>query len=228
MIEVNARLSRSSALASKATGYPLAWVAAKLALGYTLPELPNNVTRTTSACFEPALDYVVVKFPRWDLDKFKRVDPTLGSAMKSVGEVMAIGRGFEEALQKAVRMLGFGLESVGPADPELDERTSCSTEAGSAPHAAAPVPAGAGALAWRSATEINAVTHIDRWFIERVATVLAMERAITAVWRRAPLPRRCCARPRPWASPTSGIGTLTGRTEARMRAYRARAWASCR
>src|SRR5262249_32781289 len=87
VIEVNARLSRSSALASKATGYPLAWVAAKLALGWVLPELPNSVTKTTSACFEPALDYVVVKFPRWDMEKFRRVDPTLGSAMKGVGEV---------------------------------------------------------------------------------------------------------------------------------------------
>jgi carbamoyl-phosphate synthase large subunit/carbamoyl-phosphate synthase small subunit len=105
VIEVNPRLSRSSALASKATGYPLAAVAAKLALGHQLPSIPNSITKTTSACFEPSLDYLVVKIPRWDLNKFPGVDPHLGSAMKSVGEVMAIGRNFEEALQKALRMV---------------------------------------------------------------------------------------------------------------------------
>jgi carbamoyl-phosphate synthase large subunit len=109
IIEVNARLSRSSALASKATGYPLAFIAAKLSLGYGLPEIPNVITGETSACFEPALDYVVVKFPRWDLQKFRRVSVRLGSEMKSVGEVMAIGRSFEEALQKAIRMLDVGM-----------------------------------------------------------------------------------------------------------------------
>jgi carbamoyl-phosphate synthase large subunit len=100
VIEVNARLSRSSALASKATGYPLAFVAAKLALGYGLHELKNSVTQTTTACFEPALDYIVCKIPRWDLNKFQGVSHQLGSSMKSVGEVMAIGRTFEEVIQK--------------------------------------------------------------------------------------------------------------------------------
>ena len=109
VIEVNARLSRSSALASKATGYPLAFVAAKLGLGYGLFELKNAVTKTTSAFFEPALDYVVVKIPRWDLTKFHGVKRELGSSMKSVGEVMAIGRTFEEALQKGLRMIGQGM-----------------------------------------------------------------------------------------------------------------------
>ena len=109
VIEVNARLSRSSALASKATGYPLAFVAAKLGMGYGLFELKNSVTRTTSAFFEPALDYVVCKIPRWDLSKFRGVDKELGSSMKSVGEVMAIGRNFEEALQKGLRMIGQGM-----------------------------------------------------------------------------------------------------------------------
>ena len=109
VIEVNARLSRSSALASKATGYPLAFVAAKLGLGYGLFELKNSVTRTTSAFFEPALDYVVCKIPRWDLGKFRGVDRELGSSMKSVGEVMAIGRTFEEAIQKGLRMIGQGM-----------------------------------------------------------------------------------------------------------------------
>jgi carbamoyl-phosphate synthase large subunit len=108
VIEVNARLSRSSALASKATGYPIAYIAAKLCIGYTLSELQNKVTRITTACFEPALDYLVVKYPRWDLQKFRKVDRHIGPQMKSVGEVMGIGRCFEEALQKAVRMLDIG------------------------------------------------------------------------------------------------------------------------
>ena len=115
IIEVNARLSRSSALASKATGYPLAYVAAKLALGHDLVSLRNSVTKTTTACFEPALDYCVVKVPRWDLKKFgSRVDTRIGSAMKSVGEVMSIGRTFEEAIQKAVRMVNPNLAGFGP------------------------------------------------------------------------------------------------------------------
>ncbi|RLI00745.1 carbamoyl phosphate synthase large subunit, partial [Candidatus Bathyarchaeota archaeon] len=117
-IEINARMSRSSALASKATGYPLAYIAAKLAIGYLLPELINKVTGITTACFEPALDYLVVKIPRWDLRKFRNVDPHLGPQMKSVGEVMAIGRTFEEALQKAVRMLDVGKIGVVGNDDE--------------------------------------------------------------------------------------------------------------
>ncbi|RLI35299.1 carbamoyl-phosphate synthase large subunit [Candidatus Bathyarchaeota archaeon] len=125
-IEVNARMSRSSALASKATGYPLAYIATKLAIGYLLPELINKVTGITTACFEPALDYVVVKIPRWDLRKFRNVDPHLGPQMKSVGEVMAIGRNFEEALQKAVRMLDIGkiglVANEGDDEPEPVEK----------------------------------------------------------------------------------------------------------
>ncbi len=112
VIEVNARLSRSSALASKATGYPLAFMAAKLALGYGLTELKNIITQVTSACFEPALDYMVLKYPRWDLEKFKKVNTDIGSEMKSVGEVMAIGRSFEEVLQKAIRMLDIGMNGL--------------------------------------------------------------------------------------------------------------------
>ncbi len=117
-IEVNARMSRSSALASKATGYPLAYIAAKLTIGYLLPELINKVTQVTTACFEPALDYVVVKYPRWDLQKFKNVDRHLGPQMKSVGEVMAVGRCLEEALQKAVRMLDIGKRGLVCNDDE--------------------------------------------------------------------------------------------------------------
>src|SRR5690606_5558966 len=117
IIEVNARLSRSSALASKATGYPLAFVAAKLALGYGLHELKNSITQVTSAFLEPALDYCVVKMPRWDLKKFRGVSRRLGSGMKSVGEVMSIGRTFEEAIQKACRMLDVGKHGVVGNDP---------------------------------------------------------------------------------------------------------------
>ena len=120
VIEVNARLSRSSALASKATGYPLAFVAAKLGLGYGLFDLKNSVTKTTSAFFEPALDYVVVKIPRWDLTKFQGVKRQLGSSMKSVGEVMAIGRTFEEALQKGLRMIGQGMHGFVENHDDID------------------------------------------------------------------------------------------------------------
>jgi len=121
-IEVNARMSRSSALASKATGYPLAYIAAKLGIGYLLPELTNKVTGVTTACFEPALDYIVVKIPRWDLRKFRNVDPHLGPQMKSIGEVMAIGRNFEEAFQKAIRMLDIGKNGLvsNPNDEETE------------------------------------------------------------------------------------------------------------
>jgi len=119
IIEVNARLSRSSALASKATGYPLAYVAAKLALGEQLPTVRNSVTKTTTACFEPSLDYTVVKFPRWDLNKFRNVSAGLGSAMKSVGEVMSIGRNFAEAMQKAIRMAAPGVHGFEPKPPAL-------------------------------------------------------------------------------------------------------------
>ncbi|KFG52863.1 carbamoylphosphate synthetase, partial [Toxoplasma gondii FOU] len=142
IVEVNARLSRSSALASKATGYPLAYIAAKLALGSTLVELSNSVTKETTACFEPSLDYVVTKVPRWDLRKFESCDPLMGSAMKSVGEVMAIGRTFEESLQKALRMVdekagGFDEsvchffstdEDCAPSLPGSDFKTSSSGE----------------------------------------------------------------------------------------------------
>ncbi len=122
VIEVNARLSRSSALASKATGYPLAFVAAKLGLGYGLHELKNAVTKTTTACFEPALDYIVCKIPRWDLDKFDGVSHQIGSSMKSVGEVMAIGRSFEEVIQKGLRMIGQGMHGfVGNRGLDFDD-----------------------------------------------------------------------------------------------------------
>lgn len=128
VIEVNSRLSRSSALASKATGYPIAYIAAKLAIGYTLPELINRVTGVTTACFEPALDYVVVKMPRWDFQKFKYVSRKIGTQMKSVGEVMAVGRTFEEALQKAVRMLDIDKELTDVDDLEAGKDDALAIE----------------------------------------------------------------------------------------------------
>jgi carbamoyl-phosphate synthase large subunit len=215
VIEVNARLSRSSALASKATGYPLAWIAAKLALDHLLPDLPNNVTKTTTACFEPALDYVVVKFPRWDLDKFRRVDPTLGSAMKSVGEVMAIGRGFEEALQKAVRMLGFGLESVGPVELDGILQTDCDLR---------PTPQRMFQIAqalWsgRTPAEIATATGIDRWFLACIGSILAMERRLRACSLQG-LPPDLLREAKALGLSDKRIGLLTGGTEAHVRTLR--------
>jgi carbamoyl-phosphate synthase large subunit len=165
VIEVNARLSRSSALASKATGYPLALIAAKLALGYSLPELPNAITGVTKACFEPALDYLVVKLPRWDLQKFRRVSTRIGSGMKSVGEVMAIGRSFEEALQKALRMLGIGASGlVGNMDFIHAELENTLRE---------PTPERVFAIAEAlhqgySVDRIHQLSHIDPWFLEKM------------------------------------------------------------
>ena len=165
VIEVNARLSRSSALASKATGYPLAFVAAKLGMGYALTDLPNAVTGVTMACFEPALDYVVVKAPRWDLQKFRGASQRIGSSMKSVGEVMAIGRSFEEALQKALRMLGTTAPAFGDIEKALREPTPERIH---------------GVLeALRrgmSVDRIHALSHIDRWFLQRLANIVRIER----------------------------------------------------
>ena len=171
VIEVNARLSRSSALASKATGYPLAFVAAKLGLGYGLFELKNSVTRTTPAFFEPALDYVVCKIPRWDLGKFHGVSRELGSSMKSVGEVMAIGRTFEEAMQKGLRMIGQGMHGfVGnntkeiPAD-ELDKALKAPTDTR--------VFAISQALhSGYTIEQIHALTKIDCWFLDKLQSIV--------------------------------------------------------
>ena len=182
-IEVNARLSRSSALASKATGYPLAYVAAKLALGYTLPELKNRITGVTTACFEPALDYVVVKLPRWDLDKFERADRRLGPSMKSVGEVMGIGASFPEALSKAVRMVDPRSDLVPPTDvrpkeailadlatptPEILARVLEALRAGIPPDT------------------ISATSWIDRWFVDTLGEIESVHRALLGATPGAP------------------------------------------
>ncbi|MBW6460466.1 MAG: carbamoyl-phosphate synthase (glutamine-hydrolyzing) large subunit [Bacteroidales bacterium] len=168
VIEVNARLSRSSALASKATGYPLAFVAAKLALGYGLFELKNSVTRVTSAFFEPALDYVVCKIPRWDLEKFHGVSREIGSSMKSVGEVMAIGRTFEEAIQKGLRMIGQGMHGfVGNKDIEdiiIEKELAVPTDMRIFVIAMA-------LYKGYSIDQIFSLTSIDRWFLEKLKNI---------------------------------------------------------
>jgi len=177
VIEVNARLSRSSALASKATGYPLAYVAAKIALGYTLPEIPNGITKKTTAFFEPALDYIVCKFPRWDLGKFRGVSTRIGSEMKSVGEVMAIGRTFPEVLQRAVRMLDIGALGVDPgffAGDDVREALRVPTSLR--------VFAIARALAEGiTPEEIHALTGIDAWFIHGIASIIGMRGELGAL-----------------------------------------------
>ncbi|MCI4365378.1 MAG: carbamoyl-phosphate synthase (glutamine-hydrolyzing) large subunit [Thermoplasmata archaeon] len=176
-IEINARLSRSSALASKATGYPLAYVAAKLALGYSLPELKNRVTGVTTACFEPALDYVVVKLPRWDLDKFERADRRLGPAMKSVGEVMGIGASFPEALSKAVRMSDPRSDLLPPAEIRAPALILADL--------ASPTPDILSAIleglrAGLPAAEIARTAWVDQWFVESLSEIEAVHRALGA------------------------------------------------
>ncbi|PWB74962.1 MAG: carbamoyl phosphate synthase large subunit [Holophagae bacterium] len=172
VIEINARLSRSSALASKATGYPLAFVAAKLTLGKTLTEISNSVTRSTCACFEPALDYVVVKAPRWDFRKFPGVKEQIGSAMKSVGEVMAVGRRFEEALQKALRMTETGARGLVLNDRmHFDDLPTALAEP-----TERRIFAVAAAISEGMSTEgIHRITHIDRWFLDKIAGVVSIE-----------------------------------------------------
>jgi len=173
VIELNSRLSRSSALASKATGYPIAYIAAKVAIGYTLPELINKVTGITTACFEPALDYVVVKIPRWDFQKFKNVSRRLGTQMKSVGEVMAVGRKFEEALQKAVRMLDIGKELTDVEDIEDDvEKIYHELEHPTDRRAFYIVKAlqkGVGI------NKIYKLSGIDAWFLQGIKNIVEME-----------------------------------------------------
>jgi carbamoyl-phosphate synthase large subunit len=177
VIEVNARLSRSSALASKATGYPLAFVAAKLGLGYGLFDLKNSVTKTTSAFFEPALDYVVVKIPRWDLTKFQGVKRQLGSSMKSVGEVMAIGRTFEEALQKGLRMIGQGMHGfvenheikIPDIEKSLHEPTDMRIF----------VVSKALKIGY-TIEQIHQLTMIDRWFLQKLKHIVDIDQQLKA------------------------------------------------
>ena len=175
VIEVNARLSRSSALASKATGYPLAFVAAKLGLGYGLFDLKNSVTKVTSAFFEPALDYVVCKIPRWDLGKFRGVDRELGSSMKSVGEVMAIGRTFEEALQKGLRMIGQGMHGfVGNKELEIPDVDKALRE----PTDKRIFVISKAMRAGYTLDQIHELTKIDRWFLQKLMNIVRTMQAL--------------------------------------------------
>ncbi len=169
VIEVNARLSRSSALASKATGYPIAFIASKLSLGYGLYELKNNITKTTSAFFEPALDYVVVKIPRWDLKKFTKVSRKIGTGMKSVGEIMAIGRNFEEALQKGLRMLEIGANGVIGDDTYQFENLKFELQEPTEERIFAVAKA---IYQGFSIDKIHDLTHINKWFLYKIKNIV--------------------------------------------------------
>ena len=216
VIEVNARLSRSSALASKATGYPLAYVAAKLALGYTLPEIPNAITRRTTAFFEPALDYLVCKVPRWDLGKFKGASIRIGSEMKSVGEVMAIGRTFAEVFQKALRMLDIGVRGLDPdAFPfpaaDLAEHLTHATPL--RPFAIARAIQGG-----MSIEEIHRLTRIDPWFLRAIEPVVTThEKLKVAGW---PIDTAELGRAKQLGFSDRMIGRLTGAPHGSVRAAR--------
>ena len=180
VIEVNPRVSRSSALASKATGYPIAKVTSKIAVGYTLDEIENAVTKTTKACFEPTIDYIVLKFPRWPFDKFVTADRTLGTQMKATGEVMAIERSFEASLLKAIRSLEIGLthlempELKELSDAEIKERVSRTdderlfvlTEA---------------LRRGISIDYIYSITKMDKWFLEKLQNIVDMEQALKTI-----------------------------------------------
>ncbi|MDP2973892.1 MAG: carbamoyl-phosphate synthase large subunit, partial [Candidatus Diapherotrites archaeon] len=174
VIEVNARLSRSSALASKATGYPLAFIAAKLALGHSLTELQNKITKQTMACFEPALDYCVVKIPRWDLQKFNKVSYLIGTEMKSVGEVMAIGRSFEEAMQKAIRMLNIGMYGL-VGNKLLIKKIAHSVQHPTDKRIFALVEA---LKKNYSIEKLYKLSHVDKWFLFKLKKVVEIEREL--------------------------------------------------
>jgi len=180
VIEVNARLSRSSALASKATGYPLAYVAAKLALRLTLPEIKNSITRTTCACFEPSLDYCVVKIPRWDMRKFSQVATDLGSSMKSVGEVMAIDRKFEAAFSKAVRMVDDGIDGFGDVPEELMAVAESELDSElKNPNDKRVLAIGAALKRGYSIQRIHDLTRIDHWFLCKLRNLMDLDKKLS-------------------------------------------------
>ena len=215
VIEVNARLSRSSALASKATGYPLAHVAAKLALGYTLPELKNAVTKTTTACFEPALDYLALKMPRWDLEKFQRVSHEITSEMKSVGEIMSLGRSFEEVLQKGLRMLQIGLHGL-TSNNKVGLRSN-----DLAKEIAVPTPKRILAIAealkqnW-SVEKINKLSGIDNWFLEKLKNIIDMEKEI----KKKPMSAELMRNAKKYGFSDKQIANITNKTELQIRTQR--------
>jgi carbamoyl-phosphate synthase large subunit len=214
VIEVNARLSRSSALASKATGYPLAYVAAKLALGHTLTELPNEITRRTTAFFEPALDYIVCKIPRWDLSKFEGATTLIGTEMKSVGEVMAIGRTFPEVIQKAVRMLDIGASGLDPDVFQFEDVERSMRE---------PNPLRVFAIAKAlhegyTVDEIHEMTRIDGWFLSGMASIADMHIRLAADSHRLDRPALRAAKQLGFSD--DAIGRLGGTGAAEIRARR--------
>ena len=214
VIEVNARLSRSSALASKATGYPLAYVAAKLALGYALTEIPNGITRRTTSFFEPALDYLVCKFPRWDLAKFWGASTRLGSEMKSVGEVMAIGRSFAEVIQKAVRMLDIGVRGLDPDAFGFDDLREQLRDA-------TPLRIFAVARAIRDGLgidEIHELTRIDRWFLHAIEPIVEMDGRLAR--STFPLPAEVLRDAKRLGFSDQAVAALTGSDAQSVRAAR--------
>jgi len=214
VIEVNSRLSRSSALASKATGYPIAYIAAKLSIGYTLPELTNKMTGVTTACFEPSLDYVVVKMPRWDFRKFRRASSEIGTQMRSVGEVMAIGRCFEEAIQKAVRMLDLGREltdedDLGRGDQRIRKQLEEPTDQRIF-YVAEALRSGF------NIEEVSRLTGIDPWFLDKVRNILDMEREIENEGLKGATVRKA----KLLGFSDHKIGRLLGRLEDEVRYFR--------
>ena len=218
IIEVNPRLSRSSALASKATGYPLAFVAAKLALGKELPDLKNSVTRSTTACFEPSLDYIVVKIPRWDLAKFERVSRDIGSAMKSVGEVMAIGRTFEESLQKAMRMTDTSVGGFEPSGTEYEGDEALESQIVYANDRRIFAIALALQRGW-SVDRIHALTAIDPWFLwklKRISNIWSILREYSP----ATLPVTALLQAKKSGFSDAQIAKYVGGTEMEMRETR--------
>jgi len=215
VIEMNARLSRSSALASKATGYPLAFVAAKLGLGATLPDLKNSVTKNTSAFFEPSLDYIVCKIPRWDLKKFQHVSRDIGSAMKSVGEVMAIGKTFEESLQKAVRMVDpsyVGFQSL-PFD-DVDKMLSQPTDERLFAIGNAMLEKG------YSVDKIHDLTKIDKWFLYKLENIAKTQRDLKAAGSLEAVTPVLLETSKQEGFSDKGIAQLVHSTEDKVRSYR--------
>jgi carbamoyl-phosphate synthase large subunit len=215
VIEVNARLSRSSALASKATAYPLAYIAAKIGLGYTLPELPNAVTKTTTANFEPSLDYIVTKIPRWDLKKFQHVDRHIGSAMRSVGEVMAIGRTFQESIQKAIRQVDPRYNGVqGDKFDDLDEELRNPTDRRWL--------AVGQALIHESYTvdQVNDLTKIDKWFLYKIKEIADTQHEMEDIGSLFGLRKDLMLRAKQMGFSDIQIAQCVGATEDQVRARR--------
>jgi carbamoyl-phosphate synthase large subunit len=226
VIEMNPRVSRSSALASKATGFPIAKIAAKLAVGYTLDEIPNDITKETPACFEPAIDYCVVKIPRFTFEKFPAADPTLTISMKSVGEAMSIGRTFKEALQKGLRSLEikkFGLETIlfrdSIANPKMDEATRQTIEDKLRVPAADRIFYVADALRGGIGIDrIYEITKIDRWFLQNIKEILELEKKI--VGHKGPLTGELLSKAKEFGFSDHQLATLTKTTEEGIRALR--------